>query len=252
MFNAVERRSYYVKHNLDGLLRGDTAARKEFYGAMLDRGVLSINEVRELENRNAIDGGDMHFVAANNMQPLDTFIKKPEPAPEPQPSNDPNEAELVRSAILATATEAHVYFVRDALDRAYSRESKAATRAIKKGIESFGDWSEEFYGDHSNILAESLTPALLSLAHVLSSVEPDSETRSFIQSHATHTARDIVETTQNELRSRLSCYTGEAGVDVLTRFYTDSSEDSRTVQAKAITEQAAAAIQARLKMQGMN
>lgn len=46
---------YFVKHNVNGLLRGDSAARAEFYtaalGSLQQPGWLSPNEVREIEDR---------------------------------------------------------------------------------------------------------------------------------------------------------------------------------------------------------
>lgn len=54
-----------VKFNMNGLLRGDTAARKDFYHTMLQDGVFSVNEVRALENKNPVDGGDVHLVQVN-------------------------------------------------------------------------------------------------------------------------------------------------------------------------------------------
>lgn len=55
----------YFKHVFEGLLRGNTKDRGEFYGQMLDRGVFSINEVRELEDKNPVEGGDIHLVPLN-------------------------------------------------------------------------------------------------------------------------------------------------------------------------------------------
>jgi HK97 family phage portal protein len=57
----------YWKHSVEGLLRGDSASRAAFYGPMLDRGVLSINEVRALEDQDPIPGGDEHFVDLNKI-----------------------------------------------------------------------------------------------------------------------------------------------------------------------------------------
>lgn len=55
----------YFKHIVEGLLRGDAASRASFYKEMLDRGVFCINEVRELEDKDPIPGGDRHFIMAN-------------------------------------------------------------------------------------------------------------------------------------------------------------------------------------------
>jgi HK97 family phage portal protein len=61
--------SLFAEFVLDGLLRGDSAARAAYYTAMANIGVLSINEIREKENLNRIDGGDAHLVPLN-MAPL--------------------------------------------------------------------------------------------------------------------------------------------------------------------------------------
>lgn len=81
----------YFKHIVEGLLRGDTASRGAFYTVMLDRGVFSINEVRELEDKDPIEGGDIHFVQMNMQNLKDAGKPKPEPeqklitAPEQNP-----------------------------------------------------------------------------------------------------------------------------------------------------------------------
>lgn len=58
---------YFAEHLVTGLLRGDVSTRKDFYVGMFSIGGLSINEIRELENMNPIDGeaGDKHFVPLN-------------------------------------------------------------------------------------------------------------------------------------------------------------------------------------------
>ena len=58
LFFSDERRKYKVKFSLDGLLRGDTAARSNFYhNAILD-GYMSRNEVRDHEGLQRVDGLD--------------------------------------------------------------------------------------------------------------------------------------------------------------------------------------------------
>jgi HK97 family phage portal protein len=76
----------YFKHNVDGLLRGDAQSRAQFYQIMLDRGVFSINEVRELEDKDPVPGGDIHLVAMN-MTTLENAGKSEEPAKTPAGGN---------------------------------------------------------------------------------------------------------------------------------------------------------------------
>lgn len=74
LFKVAENGRYFVEFNLSGLLRGDSAARGEFYLKMLQNGVFSINDVRSLENMNAVAGGDEHFVQLN-MIPLSKAVE---------------------------------------------------------------------------------------------------------------------------------------------------------------------------------
>ena len=56
----------YLKFNMNGLMRGDHAARSAFYHQMLMDGVMSPNEVRKLEDMNGIGPeGDKHFFPLN-------------------------------------------------------------------------------------------------------------------------------------------------------------------------------------------
>lgn len=52
----------YVKHNLDGLMRGDFAGRMDGLVRAVQGGVLTPNEARALENRPARTGGDELFM----------------------------------------------------------------------------------------------------------------------------------------------------------------------------------------------
>lgn len=62
----------YLRHVIDGLLRGDTRTRWAAYTAGMDRGVYSIDDVLEMEDRNPLpnDMGKRHFVQLNTA-PLD-------------------------------------------------------------------------------------------------------------------------------------------------------------------------------------
>lgn len=59
--------SLFFRFDLNSLLRGDSAARSEYYAKMLNLGVYSLDEVRALENMNPIaDGiGKSHYMQTN-------------------------------------------------------------------------------------------------------------------------------------------------------------------------------------------
>lgn len=58
---------YYNKINVNGLLRGDSKSRGEFYQLLAGMGVLSIDEIRSMEDRDAIGGdeGELRIVPMN-------------------------------------------------------------------------------------------------------------------------------------------------------------------------------------------
>jgi HK97 family phage portal protein len=66
-FSHRELEKYYIKTNLEALLRADKKTQAEFYAIMLDKGVYSINKVLELEDQDAIAGGDAHRVDLNHV-----------------------------------------------------------------------------------------------------------------------------------------------------------------------------------------
>jgi HK97 family phage portal protein len=68
LLSAEDRaRGIVVEWNIEGLLRGDSAARASFYGSGLQAGWLTINEVRGRENLPAVAGGDTPRMQMQNV-----------------------------------------------------------------------------------------------------------------------------------------------------------------------------------------
>jgi HK97 family phage portal protein len=59
LFFEREKSNTYTKFNMNGLLRGDLAARQAFYQTMINTGLMTRNEGRSLEDMNGYDGGDV-------------------------------------------------------------------------------------------------------------------------------------------------------------------------------------------------
>jgi HK97 family phage portal protein len=70
LFTEKEKKTMYVKFNVNGLLRGDTKTRAEFYTAMRNIGGMNGNEIRELEDMNKYNGGEIYTVQGANV-PVD-------------------------------------------------------------------------------------------------------------------------------------------------------------------------------------
>ena len=63
-----EKAQYFVKFNLEGLLRGDYQSRMNVYAIGRQNGWMSANDIRELENLDRIpaeEGGDLYLINGN-------------------------------------------------------------------------------------------------------------------------------------------------------------------------------------------
>ncbi|MHB1154894.1 MAG: phage portal protein, partial [Eubacteriales bacterium] len=65
MFSEKEKLEYFIKFNVDGLLRGDYASRMNGYAVGIQNGFMSPNDVRQLENLDLIPdelGGNFYVI----------------------------------------------------------------------------------------------------------------------------------------------------------------------------------------------
>ena len=72
LLTPEEKNVYFVKFNVEGLLRGDYQSRMSGYATARQNGWMSANDIRELENLDRIpaeEGGDLYLVNGN-MLPL--------------------------------------------------------------------------------------------------------------------------------------------------------------------------------------
>ena len=55
LLTEAGRRTYFVEHGVEGLLRGDSTTRASFYQSAIQNGWMEVNEVRRLENLPPLD-----------------------------------------------------------------------------------------------------------------------------------------------------------------------------------------------------
>lgn len=73
LLTPAERLRYYPKFAVEGLLRADSAARAAFYSVMVNNGILTRDEVRELEDRAPMGGNAAVLTVQTALAPLDTL-----------------------------------------------------------------------------------------------------------------------------------------------------------------------------------
>ncbi len=77
LLSANEKPQYFVKFNVDGLLRGDYQSRMNGYAIGRQNGWMSANDIRELENLDRIpeeEGGDLYLINGNMTKLKDAGI----------------------------------------------------------------------------------------------------------------------------------------------------------------------------------
>lgn len=197
LLTAPERMTYYAKHKLQGLLRGDNASRSAFYSTGLQWGYFSINDVRELEDINPVAGGDTYFVPLN-MVPLDQAIKglgapaaSPTVAsvravaehmhpdgctcgghrnltPAEQRASADDEQETLRQSRVELA-RAMLPVLEDIATRTVRREVRDVRKLVEKHLRKrtnsdFLDAVTAFYADYNLVVEDNFRAALLSYA----------------------------------------------------------------------------------------
>lgn len=73
LLTPADRVRYYAKFAVEGLLRADSAGRAAFYAAMVNNGILTRDEVRELEDREPMGGNAAVLTVQSAMTTLDSL-----------------------------------------------------------------------------------------------------------------------------------------------------------------------------------
>jgi HK97 family phage portal protein len=165
LFIPKDRGRYFTKHNFEGLLRGDSQARAEFYRTMFNIGAFSPNMILGKENMNPIgDEGDFHMVQLN-MVPLKTYLNAPAPVlPEPKtpaallPADDTKSrslsdarADAVKSSRLRLR-DRHYPLFKETLAQVVTRETNTVKRYVEKYLrnddkDGFTTHIDDFYSN---------------------------------------------------------------------------------------------------------
>lgn len=123
LFLPSERGRYFVEHNIEGLLRGDTLSRYEAYGKGINDGWLNPNEVRKFENLDPVDGLDDYRFPLN--------MGAQDETQSTENMNNSIAAEMVEKEISAVKFE-----------------------AFNKSPDEFKAWAVKFYDRHLTKAAE--------------------------------------------------------------------------------------------------
>lgn len=147
---------YFAEFNVNALMRGDSAARGEFYSKLHSVGAMNANEIRQLENMNAYDDGDTYFVAGN-MRPTDEPFA---PEPAPMAPAKPTTTKGTQKAIGPTTTDDRARAIATASSERVLRKEQAAIEhaAVKYASDqaAFSATVTAFYEKHATLVEQTM------------------------------------------------------------------------------------------------
>ncbi|MCP4568398.1 MAG: phage portal protein [FCB group bacterium] len=176
LLTEKERRSgLFFEFQVQGLLRGDSAARADYYNKLFQVGAMSPNKILNLENMNPVEGGDQHFVMLN-MVPLDQAEEMQIQAKEVEPKEEEkdNFREFFKkdSALRSVRMRDRIArrykpLILDAAEAVVRRETEQIKRRIagrqaRAGAESMGDFLNDFYKKFPEYVSRKMGPVLRS------------------------------------------------------------------------------------------
>ncbi|TXH48129.1 MAG: phage portal protein [Desulfurellales bacterium] len=131
-----QRKKLLIKYLVNALLRGDTTSRYQAYSIGRQNGWLSTNDIREMEDMNPVEGGDVY------LQPLNM-------APIGEGGQQPKQS----------AQRALIGLYEDAMRRLVRREVADIGRQRKQG-EALVRWADDFYRELAPVVQEVLGPVV--------------------------------------------------------------------------------------------
>lgn len=168
--------TFYCKFQLNKLLRGDVGRRYAAYAVGRQWGWLSVNDVRELEDMNPVEGGDEYMVPLN-MEPAgsqDMPAAEDPPAGYRPPAKDRRTGRRRRRSSGAGAAMAPL--LADAAERIASAEVRGLRVRAGRAREDparFLVWLEtEHYAKHERYVERTLRP-LADATRLAGGVAPD-------------------------------------------------------------------------------
>lgn len=215
-----DRARFFPEFLVDGLLRGDIVARYGAYAQGRLNGWLSANDIRELENMNPVEGGDVYLVPLN-MVPASSLSTPPAAAGVrslPAPARPLSEERSLRSANYRRRLgHAYARSFAQAAERVIRREVNDLRRAIAKtlrqrGLSDFNLWLDTFYGEHAEFIRRQMLPVYQTYADLVAGEAADevgsevgaAELEAFMREYVANYVKRHVSTSHGQIRALIN------------------------------------------------
>lgn len=150
LLSAKGRSAYFIEFSVDGVTRGDSAARTAYYNALFNMSAICANEVRAREGLNPIEGGDVYYVNSAYVPTGERDTDNPQTDPD-------DDMDALRKRVI----DAQFPALRQAVDKIVTAEVKALRRALKDSAGSmprFEQLASEFFDGHRRFIERQIAP----------------------------------------------------------------------------------------------
>lgn len=242
LMSQADRERYFAEFVVEGLLRGDTASRYAAYATGRQNGWLSANDIRELENMNPVEGGDVYLVPLN-MAPAEAVASGQLAVASEEVTSDERRVTSGEMRRLGNGAEirggqwdaaqarhrlqiAFIPLYEDVAGRILKRETNdignAARRLLKKDrLQELQEWLYGFWEEHVGFVARQYRPLIESYGAQVAELvarEMDAETppesESFVEAYAEAAAVRHVARQRAKLRELIRSFTGTTPADI--------------------------------------
>ena len=177
---AQRKAGFFSEFVMQGLLRGDSQARAEYYNKIFQVGGITPNRIRALENDNPVEGGDDSFVMMNMIplsQAKDLAVIENKPEVTPEPETKTAFTDFFSEKRASKMSEARSIQLRDRISKQYAplildaaqaivnRESKAIQKKVsstQRAGQSMDAFLEDFYRSFPDYIDKKMGPVLRS------------------------------------------------------------------------------------------
>ena len=145
----------FAEFLMDAVLRGDSKSRSEALQIQFLNGALTINEWRQLENRNSAEDGNKHYVQMN-LQAVGDDDEEPDIIAAP-PGEGDNIEQNSQAVMMDGLVRAHRPLIEWHLGRVLRTEADKLKRARRRESD-LDAWAGKFYEEHREHVRLELIP----------------------------------------------------------------------------------------------
>jgi len=169
LLSDSERKSYYVKHTVAGLLRGDVESRYRAYATARQWGWMSVDDIRELEEMNPLPNGiGKKYLSPLNMTDLENSGQEVQRNLQIETRSEKRaQAIKVRRKLM----EEYRSVFADTFARVYRRERNDvlanAKKLLKFSKQEFLDSLDSFYPEHRAYVERNFEKVMTSYGNLV-------------------------------------------------------------------------------------